>query len=341
MSILLKIKKMRIKGLNYRRVLLVGYNKNMEAMIQKIRSSPDAGYQIVGLFTDAEPDKLTRNIHKGRLGEVKVFCQTNYIHHMIISLPHEFSDFINELLHFGDNNLIRVKIIPEFSEYLSQTFYIDYVDLIPVLSFRDEPLESLSNKLIKRAFDIIFSFFVIVGIMSWLYPLLAIAIKMSSHGPVLFVQERSGKRGKVFNCFKFRTMKVNNESELKQASKDDDRVTSVGRFLRKTSLDEFPQFFNVFLGDMSVVGPRPHMLKHTEDYRKLVNKFMVRHFAKPGITGWAQIKGLRGETKEVEDMRKRAEADIWYLENWNVLLDIKIIFLTVWNIAAKKDENAF
>ncbi|MFD1316824.1 undecaprenyl-phosphate glucose phosphotransferase [Namhaeicola litoreus] len=340
-AVLFQIKKMRIRGLNYRKVLLVGMNKNMEAMIKRIQSSPEVGYQISALFTNAAPNEFTKNLYQGRLEEVKSYCESNIIHHMIISLPHKQSAFINDLLHFGDNNLIRVKIIPEYSEYLSQSFYIDYVDLIPILKFRQEPLESLSNKLIKRSFDLIFSFFVILFICSWLFPVVAVFIKLSSDGPIFFVQERSGKRGKIFNCFKFRTMKINRESDLIQATKDDDRITPVGRFLRKTSLDEFPQFINVFKGDMSVVGPRPHMLKHTKMYSQLVNKFMVRHFAKPGITGWAQIKGFRGETKEVEDMKKRAEADIWYLENWNLLLDFKIIILTVWNIFSGKEENAF
>lgn len=339
--LILKIKRMRIKGLNYRKVLLVGVNRNMVAMIRKIQTSPDVGYQIAGLFTDAEPNEFTSQYYRGRLNEVKAFCKENQVHHMIISLPHHKSHFMNEMLQFGDNNLIRVKIIPEFSEYLSQTFYIDYIDHTPMLRFREEPLESLSNKLVKRAFDLFFSTLVLVFIFSWLFPIVAIVIKLSSPGPVFFVQERSGKRGKVFNCLKFRSMKVNDRSDSLQATKDDDRITPIGRFLRKTSLDEFPQFINVFKGEMSVVGPRPHMVNHTESYGRLVNKFMVRHFAKPGITGWAQVKGYRGETKEVEDMRKRAEADIWYLENWNLLLDIKIILLTVWNIIARKDENAF
>ncbi len=340
-GILLKIKQMRIRGLNFRKVVLVGINKNMDAMIERIQRSPDVGYQIAGLFTNSENSRRTSEIYKGRLDEVMNFCENNQVHHMIISLPHHQSDFINELLHFGDNHLIRVKIIPEFSEYLSQTFFIDYIDHTPMLRFRDEPLESLSNKLIKRAFDIIFSSFVLIFICTWLFPMIAIWIKLTSPGPVFFIQDRSGKRGRVFSCLKFRSMTMNSHSDSKQATKDDDRITPIGRFLRKTSLDEFPQFINVFKGEMSVVGPRPHMLKHTKMYGEIVNKFMVRHFAKPGITGWAQIKGFRGETKKVEDMRKRAEADIWYLENWNLMLDVKIIFLTLWNIVTKKDENAY
>jgi undecaprenyl-phosphate galactose phosphotransferase/putative colanic acid biosynthesis UDP-glucose lipid carrier transferase len=339
--ILLQIKRMRVKGLNYRKVLLVGMNLNMEAMIRKIESTPDIGYQIAGIFTNANPNNLALKYFKGRLDEVTRFCKENHIHHMFVSLPHHQSTFINDLIHFCDNNLIRVKIIPEFSEYLSQSFYIDYVDHTPILKFREEPLESLSNKLVKRSFDLVFSIFVLVFIFSWLLPVVAICIKVSSPGPIFFVQERSGKRGDVFKCLKFRSMRVNQKSNVLQATRDDNRITSIGKFLRRTSLDEFPQFINVFKGEMSVVGPRPHMLKHTEVYGELINKFMVRHLAKPGITGWAQINGLRGETKKVEDMRKRAEADIWYLENWSILLDIKIIILTAWNILIRKDENAY
>ena len=192
-----------------------------------------------------------------------------------------------------------------------------------------------------RLFDILFSLIVIFFIMSWLLPLLALIIKATSKGPVFFSQLRSGKAGKEFNCLKFRSMTVNAASDTLQATKNDARITPIGKFIRKTSLDEFPQFFNVLLNHMSVVGPRPHMLKHTQEYQELVEKFMVRHFAKPGITGWAQVSGFRGETKKVQDMANRAAADIWYIENWNIFLDVKIIFLTVWRVFFRRDRNAF
>jgi putative colanic acid biosysnthesis UDP-glucose lipid carrier transferase len=176
--------------------------------------------------------------------------------------------------------------------------------------------------------------------LSWFTPLMALIIKLDSKGPVFFKQLRSGKDNRSFHCLKFRSMAVNQDADHKQASRGDTRITRVGAFIRKTSIDELPQFFNVLMGDMSVVGPRPHMLKHTSDYSELIEKFMVRHFLTPGITGWAQVKGLRGETKDPEYMEKRVEADIWYLENWSFLLDMKIIVLTVWQ-AITGNKNAF
>jgi len=201
-------------------------------------------------------------------------------------------------------------------------------------------LENLLNRSKKRAFDIVFSIFVIVFVLSWLLPILAILIKLGSSGPVFFVQIRSGRNNRPFRCYKFRSMRVNKNADKKQATRDDERITKIGAFMRRTSLDELPQFFNVFRGNMSVVGPRPHMIKHTKQYSQLIDRFMVRHFLKPGITGWAQIKGLRGEIKTVDDMLKRVEADVWYLENWSFLLDLKIIFLTLKN-SILGDKNAF
>lgn len=163
---------------------------------------------------------------------------------------------------------------------------------------------------------------------------------MSSPGPVFFKQRRTGYRGKEFVCYKFRTMKVNNDSDNKQASKNDPRKTKIGNILRKTNIDELPQFYNVLKGEMSIVGPRPHMVKQTEDYSALIDKYMLRHIIKPGITGWAQVNGFRGETKELWQMQKRVEYDVWYAENWNFMLDIKIIIKTIIN-AIRGDKNAF
>ena len=174
-----------------------------------------------------------------------------------------------------------------------------------------------------------------------MFPIIAIIIKLTSKKTAFFLQDFTGKGGFPFRCFKFRSMTVNSNSDNLQATKNDSRVTSFGAFMRKTSIDELPQIINVLLNQMSLVGPRPHMLKHTEEYRVLVDKFMVRHFAKPGVTGWAQINGFRGETKLVKDMENRAAADIWYIENWSFFLDIKIVLSTAWSMIFKKDENAF
>ena len=193
--------------------------------------------------------------------------------------------------------------------------------------------------MLKRAFDLVFSTVVLICSPVIFIPI-AIAVKLSSPGPVFFKQKRTGFKGKEFNCYKFRTMRVNADSDEVQATRNDPRKTRVGEFLRKTSLDELPQFINVFLGDMSVVGPRPHMVKHTLDYSKIIDKYMLRHLIKPGITGWAQVNGYRGETRELWQMERRVEYDVWYIEHWNFWLDIKIIFLTVFN-AFKGEKNAF
>ena len=204
---------------------------------------------------------------------------------------------------------------------------------------RKEPLEKIGNRLLKKLFDILFSLFVILFVFTWFFPILILMVKLSSKGPAFFRQKRSGEKNISFTCLKFRTMRVNKLSDELQAKKGDPRITKLGAFMRKTNLDELPQFLNVLVGQMSVVGPRPHMLKHTEQYSELINNYLTRHFVKPGITGWAQVKGYRGETKELIDMQKRVEYDIWYIENWKFLLDIKIIWMTVKNML-RGEKNA-
>jgi putative colanic acid biosynthesis UDP-glucose lipid carrier transferase len=211
------------------------------------------------------------------------------------------------------------------------------LDSIPVLTTRKEPLGVALNVWLKRAFDIAFSLLVILTLFPIIFPVIALAIKIDSEGPVFFKQPRQGKKNKLFDCFKFRTMYIHGVSE-KQATKDDPRITRVGRFLRKTNLDEFPQFINVLMGNMSVVGPRPHISSQLDQYGAAIKKYKVRHFVTPGITGYAQVNGYRGETKEVSLMEKRVEYDVIYMENWSLSLDIKIIFLTVWNMI--KGEKA-
>ena len=192
----------------------------------------------------------------------------------------------------------------------------------------------------KRSFDILFSLIIILFVFSWLYPILAILIKLGSKGPVFFVQVRTGRHNTQFRCYKFRSMRINHDADTKQATLNDHRITPIGAFMRKTSLDELPQFFNVLIGNMSIVGPRPHMVSHTEEYSQLTEKYKSRHLIRPGITGWAQILGLRGEVKNAEAMIKRVDADVWYLKNRSFLLDLKIIFLTFW-ITLKGDKNAY
>jgi putative colanic acid biosynthesis UDP-glucose lipid carrier transferase len=230
--------------------------------------------------------------------------------------------------------------VPDLGFFFKKQMHIDYLKEIPVISLRKEPLEDLGNRIKKRIFDIAVSSFVCVFILSWLIPIISILIWLESRGPAFFVQQRSGKNNKSFGCLKFRSMKMSQTAHLQQATKNDTRITRIGRFLRRTSLDEFPQFINVLRGDMSIVGPRPHMLKHTDEYSRLIGQYMVRQFLKPGITGWAQVSGYRGETRTVDQMQKRVEHDLWYLENWSLLLDMKIMAMTAFN-TVKGDKNAF
>jgi putative colanic acid biosynthesis UDP-glucose lipid carrier transferase len=248
---------------------------------------------------------------------------------------------VSALMNEADRQCVRLKFVPDLAAALPLPFKISYLGgEFPIITMRHEPLELMQNRFKKRAIDVVFSLFVIVFILSWLYPLIGLLIKLESKGPVLFKQLRSGRNDMPFICLKFRSMTVNKQSDALQATKNDLRVTKIGRFLRKTSLDEMPQFFNVLLGQMSVVGPRPHMLSHTEQYKAIIGKFMVRHFLKPGITGWAQVNGLRGETKDTEAMESRVKHDIYYLENWTGALDLRIVFMTIIN-AFRGEKNAY
>jgi putative colanic acid biosysnthesis UDP-glucose lipid carrier transferase len=247
---------------------------------------------------------------------------------------------LNRIIEVADQYCIRVKFVPDFSGALQSNYHIDYLDAVPIISIRTEPLQQdIRNQVKKRVFDVAFSLVVIVFVLSWLTPIVALLIKLESRGPVFFRQSRTGKDNLPFWCYKFRSMRVNGDSDHKQAIRGDARITRIGSILRKTNLDELPQFFNVLAGHMSVVGPRPHMLKHTEQYSALISKYMARQFLNPGITGWAQVNGFRGETRNTELMAKRVEHDIWYMENWSWWLDIRIIFMTIINVF-RGEENA-
>jgi putative colanic acid biosynthesis UDP-glucose lipid carrier transferase len=247
---------------------------------------------------------------------------------------------ILSIIREAEKNCLRFKIVPNLSMNNIRPIVIDYIKDMPILSLRNDPLEDVGNRLKKRLLDILISSLVVVFILSWLIPIVGILIIIESKGPIFFKQLRTGINDRSFNCLKFRSMKLNGESDLKSATKNDDRITTIGAFLRKTSLDEFPQFINVLMGEMSLVGPRPHMLKHTYEFSKTVNHYMVRQLLKPGITGWAQVNNLRGEIKNHEDIKKRVESDLWYLENWSIWLDIRILFLTIYQVFSG-DKNAY
>ena len=333
------LKYYRRKGYNFRRVVIVGAGRTGIMLYNALKSDEGYGYRFLGFFDDNE--KLKRSIpsYLGTVSEVEKFVLENDVDELYCALPGSQDEKILRLMKFSEQNMVRFYIVPEINRYVFKRMHYQMLGGVPVLSIREESLEHPILRLLKRFFDLLFSSVMLVLFPLWLLPI-SLAVKVSSPGPVFFKQKRTGFKGKEFTCYKFRTMKVNKESDSVQATKGDSRVTKLGRFLRRTSLDELPQFINVFLGDMSVVGPRPHMIKHTEDYSKMIDRYMVRHMVKPGLTGWAQVNGYRGETKELWQMEKRVEYDVWYIENWNFWLDIKIIFLTVFN-AIKGEKNAF
>jgi len=330
------LKLYRRKGYNYRQVIIAGYSRSSLNLQSFFQTHPEHGYRFLGYFDD-NPEHGDKVI--GKIADIRSFVYENSVDEIYCS-PYELTrEQVVQLIDFADNNLIRLKFLPDTSGFDYKKFKVDFYDLLPVIILRTIPLDDVFNKIIKRSFDIVFSLIIIVGLLSWLIPLLAILIKLDSKGPVFFKQQRSGINNDSFWCWKLRSMYVNNESDTRQATKNDSRITRIGAFLRKTSLDELPQFFNVLIGNMSVVGPRPHMVKHTEEYSQMIDKFMVRHFIKPGITGLSQVMGYRGDTTDSRKMKGRVKIDIFYLENWSFLLDIKIIFLTIYNIF-QGEENA-
>jgi len=327
--------------LDNREVIIIGAGRIGYDLYNFFNENPAQGYNPVGFFDD-NPEKIKdKHLYLGETSGCIDYVLTNKVDEIFCTLPITDLAKIEQLMVDADKNLIRFKYVPEYFDFAKRPTVVQSFGHIPVISVRTEPLENLLNRSIKRLFDIVFSLFVIIFIFSWLFPILFILIKLESRGPVFFTQVRSGRDNHPFKCYKFRSMYVNKDADDKQATRNDHRITRLGSVLRRTSLDELPQFFNVLLGNMSVVGPRPHMIKHTKQYSALIDQFMVRHFLKPGITGWAQSQGLRGETRTVDAMLKRVEADVWYLENWSFLLDLKIIFLTIRNSFIKQHENAF
>lgn len=333
------LKTFRSLGANFKQVVIVGAGAAGNQLYNFFKSDISTGYRFLGFFDDNPDNCLHKELVIGNVNDVKNFVHENGVDEIFCALPLTATKKIRDLMTFADNSLIRFKIIPDFRGFLNKKVDMEFYNRVPVLTLRREPLENILNRFIKRTFDIIFSLLVILFVFPWLFPLLAILIKSSSTGPVLFIQKRSGRDNSEFYCYKFRTMEVNNNADSIQATTKDPRVTKIGRFLRKSNIDELPQFLNVIAGHMSVVGPRPHMLKHTEEYSRIIDKFMVRHLVKPGITGWAQVNGFRGTTANTKWMIKRVRYDLWYVENWSFPLDIKIIILTVYNMI-KGEKNA-
>lgn len=334
------LKEIRSKGYNFRKIIIVGANETGERMRKILAKDLTYGYKFLGFF-DENADPVFADQVLGGFDAIEDFIVEKEVDEMYVALHIDNIEIINRLVKVCDQNMVRIKFIPDFQLYTkSSKVEITFYENTPVLMLRREPLEFAVNKLLKKAFDVCFSAMVIVLIFPWLFPIVMVLIKIESPGPVFFKQKRAGRDNIPFTCLKFRSMYINDLADNKQAGKGDSRITKFGAFMRKTSIDELPQFFNVFWGNMSVVGPRPHMVNLANEYSELINNYLVRQFAKPGITGWAQVNGFRGETKELVDMENRVEYDIWYIENWSLLLDIKIIVRTIINVL-KGEENAY
>ena len=334
------IKKLRRMGFNFKRVIVIGANPTSDMLVKEIGNDLSSGYRIMGFFND-KPEALQKysDSYTAPLSHVSEFVKANKIDIIFYTLDESHADKLEFAMNVADENGVKLIYVPYFNPFLRGHFTQNQIGSLPVLSQVMSPLTKGTNKLIKRLFDLSFSIPMIILSPVVFIPI-AIGIKLSSPGPIFFRQKRTGIYGKDFWCYKFRTMKVNKDADSVQATKNDPRKTRFGNFLRKTSLDELPQFINVLMGNMSVVGPRPHMVSQTEDYSRLIDKYMLRHAIKPGITGWAQVNGYRGGTKELWQMEKRVEYDVWYIHNWNIFLDLKIAFLTVFN-GLKGESNAY
>jgi putative colanic acid biosynthesis UDP-glucose lipid carrier transferase len=320
-------------GGNYRNVVIIGLNQKTDQLRKFFLDRPEFGYQLQKTFDLNNPKKV-------EIDTCFEYIIKNNIDEIYSSVAELDNDSLMKLIDFADNNLKILKFLPDNREIYSKKLDFAYYGVLPILSLRKIPMDEPFNKFIKRSFDVILSLLVIVGVLSWLTPILAIFISLESKGPVFFKQKRNGLDYKEFYCYKFRSMTPNPIADLYQVTKGDERITRVGKIIRKTSIDELPQFINVLKGEMSVVGPRPHMVSHTHMYAERIDKFMVRHFIKPGITGLAQVSGYRGEVENDNDIINRVKYDIFYLENWSLFLDLKIVFQTIYN-ALHGEEKAY
>ena len=330
------VKTLRQSGYNTRCVTLIGSDKELSNLYNKLIGNPTYGYKVLHIYGDIEglePDGSVKDFELQltkpealKLGDEVYLC-----------VPRKERDLIERTVRLCDHRVAKFYYLPTAEEKLNLQPVL--IDDIGVMTTYTSPLEDPLNRVLKRLFDIVFSILCLIP-SALLLPFIVLAIKRQSPGPVFFRQLRTGIDGRDFYCYKFRSMHVNSDADRLQATKDDPRKFPFGDFMRKTNIDELPQFWNVLVGNMSIVGPRPHMLAHTEQYNKLIDKYMVRHFVKPGITGWAQVTGFRGETRELWQMEGRVERDIWYIQHWSLWLDLRIIWMTVKTIF-KRDGKAY
>ena len=323
---------------NHRKVLIVGDTQGAKELKRFFTNKKEYGYDLLGVYSNSKTKSLD-----GSIKEALNFLSENEGIDEIYCAMEELSEKqINTFVKYADINRCNIKFIPETSGLLSKHLKTDFYNYLPVLSIQEVTLNKPFNQLIKRGFDILFSLFVIIFLLSWISIILFVLIKLESKGPLLYKHKRNGINYKEFDCYKFRSLFINSTEEEDYVKKNDKRVTKIGRFLRRTSLDELPQFINVLLGEMSVVGPRPHMISYTDAYSKKIDtyNFIFRHNVKPGITGLAQTNGYRGEIKSDEDIINRVKFDIFYIENWSILLDLKTIGETI-ILLFKGDKKAY
>jgi len=318
---------LREKGIHVNRAIIVGRNETAKNLNRLIEFNPTLGYKFIGYVSD---ENYRDKEIIGKTHELEKLIREHQIEIVFVSLS-LFNESLTskEYLRICNRTGVRLRFVPDNQQWFKKTTNMEKVGQLVMVNPQEIPLDNFESQFSKRMFDIVFSSLVILLLLSWLLPILAIVLKLNSKGPVFFVQKRTGINNKTFKCLKFRSMKVNSESDIKQAVDGDSRITALGNFMRKSNIDELPQFFNVLFGHMSVVGPRPHMLKHTDQYSGLIDGYLVRHYIKPGITGYAQISGYRGETDELWKMERRVQYDMNYLENWNFWWDLKITLMTI------------
>lgn len=329
----------KIKGSekNIRNVLIIGAGENGSNFLKLISAHEDFGFNFLGFLDDEIQPGSDKKII-GKINDLDKLLAENNVDEVIIALPIYASNQLDKIIKSCNRHAVRANIIPDYFQFVSKKFQINMIGNFPVITVRNEPLSEFHWRFVKRTFDIIFSFFAALLILSWLMPLISILNKLFSPGPVFFIQDRIGANNEIFRCYKFRTMHVDNKSadEYQPTEENDPRVTKIGKFLRKSNIDELPQFLNVLKGEMSVVGPRPHPIAFNEIYEEMVDEIKIRSWVKPGISGWAQIHGLRGDVNDYEENKKRTisriENDLWYIENWSFWLDIQIILTTVWQM---------
>ena len=341
------VRYLRGLGMNTRSVLFVGSDPALATLYERLVLTPSMGYHILGYYANVEMEDCPSGLKflgtiedlNARIDAEEEIWDVGRIDELFCSMSHDETEEIVRIMRFCDRNMVRFFYVPRMFGNYQLNLKPEHFGDISVYTNHVEPLTLLSNRVVKRLFDICVSLLVCILLLPFI-PVIALIIRLQSVGPTFFAQDRTGMNGRPFKCLKFRTMHVNEQSDRLQATEDDPRKFAFGSFMRRTNLDEFPQFLNVLMGDMSIVGPRPHMLYHTSVYGRLIDKYMVRHFCKPGITGLSQVSGFRGETRELWQMEERVKRDLWYIENWSFWLDIRIMLRTAWTIFVR-DGKAY